>query len=81
MLTRDEAITEAIQAFYPRARRQAVVGIIHSGQNKTIYDCIVCGAQHSCATDYRKAKHVQAFKAEHQATCGTRLIGEGFGES
>jgi hypothetical protein len=50
-------------------RRTSVTAIVHSGGKRTIYGCL-CGAQHTCATDYRKAKHVADWQEEHETSCG-----------
>lgn len=49
----------------PRARRTKSTAIIHSGGKQTIFSC-VCGARHTCATDYRQAKHVSEWKNNHK---------------
>ena len=51
----------------PKMRRCQPVGNVHSGGQKTIFQCCLCGASHSCATSYRYAKHVQEFQAYHNA--------------
>lgn len=53
--------------YNPKLRRSNPVGIIHSGGSQTILDCALCGDRHTCATSYRRAKHVQEFRAYHDA--------------
>lgn len=50
-----------------RMRRCAPVGIIHSGGMRTVLDCCLCGATHTCATSYRQAKHVSDFRNYHDS--------------
>ena len=59
--------------FSPKLRRTAPVGIIHSGGQRTIYGCL-CGAQHTCATSYRKARHVKEFVSQHNQSCWPKEI-------
>lgn len=56
----------------PRARRTASTAIQHTGASRTIYDC-VCGAEHTCATSYRNAKHVRVWREAH-ADCMDRAV-------
>lgn len=56
----------------PRARRTESTAIVRNGSRKTIYGC-VCGAEHTCATSYRGAVHVAAWRAEH-ADCMTKAV-------
>lgn len=51
-----------------RMRRTAPVAIEHSGGRQTIYGCL-CGARHTCATNYRQAVHVQEFCYDHNESC------------
>jgi hypothetical protein len=56
-----------VKAANPKMRRCSPVGIIHSGGKQTIFECCLCGAQHTCATSYRQAKHVEEFRDYHDA--------------
>lgn len=58
---------DAIKAARPRLRRTRPVAIIHSGGSQTIFNCILCGEHHTCATAYRDVKHVAEFKTHHNA--------------
>ena len=47
-------------------RRNRATAIFVNGGRQTVYRCI-CGAEHSCATKYRHAKHVQKWREEHDS--------------
>ena len=51
----------------PKMRRCRPVGIIHSGGERTIFQCCLCGSTHTCATSYRQARHVEEFRSYHDA--------------
>jgi hypothetical protein len=50
-----------------RMRRMRPVGIIHSGGSRTVFECCLCGATHTCATRHREARHVVEFREHHDA--------------
>ena len=52
----------------PRLRRTGPTAIIHSGDKQTIFGCL-CGAQHTCATNYRQAHHVADWRDYHDNHC------------
>lgn len=61
---------KALRKLRTELRRTRSTAIIHSGGRQTIYGC-VCGATHTCATSYRRARHVATWREEH-AQCAYR---------
>lgn len=58
----------AIKSANPRLRRTSPVAITHSGGQRTIRNCILCGAWHTEATRYRgQTKHMLDFIRTHNA--------------
>lgn len=55
---------EKIKAKFKFLRRNRATAIAQNGSRQTVYRCL-CGAEHSCATSYRHAKHVQNWRNEH----------------
>jgi hypothetical protein len=39
-------VVAAIRKAYPRLRRSRMVGIIHNGGTKRVYNCCLCGGKH-----------------------------------
>jgi len=54
-----------VRAKNPRMRRGRPVGIVHSGGQRTVYNCALCGEDHTCATRHRDVKHVSYFQWFH----------------
>jgi hypothetical protein len=67
-------VAEAIRVTYPRLRRTGVVGIVHNGGSKRVYQCCECGACDSMSNAWPVPKHVRQFIAEHESTCGSKLV-------
>lgn len=68
-----EAVKTLRKSFgYQNLRRTRSTAIIHSGGRQTILNCL-CGARHTCATNYRNAKHVSNFIKEHSG-CAQSLL-------
>lgn len=65
---------------YPHLRRPGIVGIIRNGGVKRVYECCVCGTQHSMDARWPKPKHVLEFIKHHKETCGKQLVLEVFGK-
>lgn len=70
-LDETQAVT-ALRKLFPRLRRTRSTAIVHTGSSQTIYGC-VCGAEHTCATAYRGARHVTDWRNEH-AGCAARAL-------
>ena len=70
---RNEAeATQELRRRFPTMRRERSTAIVHSGGERTIFGC-VCGAEHTCATSYRQAKHVRQWREDH-AGCSAKLL-------
>jgi len=69
----EELFTE-VRAKNPRMRRGQPVGIVHSGGQRTIYNCALCGEDHTCATRHREVKHVSEFIHHHNL--GNCVLGD-----
>jgi hypothetical protein len=46
-------------------RRSKSTAIVHTGSRQTVFGCL-CGAQHTVATDYRRAKHLRDWQDDHE---------------
>lgn len=58
-----------IRQKFPRLRRDRPTAIVHNGSYKTVYGCL-CGSKHSCATNYRAAKHLRDWRDLHDSCAG-----------
>ena len=69
-MTEAEAMANLRKRF-PFLRRESSTAICQNGGSKTVYGCL-CGSTHHCATDYRQAKHVAEWRAQH-AACAAKF--------
>jgi hypothetical protein len=75
-ITQSEPMTiaQAIRIAYPRLRRKNVVGIIHTGARRTVYQCCECRCTISRCTSWPVTVRVRKFQSEHETTCGSELV-------
>ena len=77
--TETMTVSQAIRHAYPHLRRTRMVGIIRNGGVKRVYECCECGCTISMNAKWPVTKRVNEFVAEHESTCGKKLVADVLG--